>query len=1283
MRYLLFFVTLLTNTIVFSIDFTIPKNYFIKNESSVTMEDENSVIFLAKVYGMTACFTSNGVYFSKKDDFNYTFLNEALHVQNREEQRIAIVFKNASTKLINGESKLGFPLLFSGENLPDTKTLELYQTIRYTDIYPNIDVVFSLPDQGGLKYEFILHDGAKIDDIRVIYEGANKIEQNANNDLVVSGSNVELVEKNLMAYYAKTKKDVNVEYTFIDQTTVGFKTDAIVDQYPLIIDPWVVFPSLSNMPVALSCPLAIENDDNGYLYVFFKKIFLNAPNWAPASSLVKYNQAGTIQWVFDFSGIPYFAGQGDIAVNKTTGDIYITGGDIASGGFTPLLLRLNTNGILQPTPNSMYDFEANTCFFNQCDNKVYTGVSGNLTQPTSHIMIYNPVTANATFVNCGFPLGENVMMTPDPDGTAIYLATFNPAPFGNQGEPETFRVSKVLYSNLGIEAWTQNASGLELVEELSPLYAGTTGDAFKGLTASLNFLYGFDGSKIVQFDKNTGAVINTVTTAFAVGTTSGIVADECGNIYVGVGNTIRMYDANLTLLNQITTPTICHDLTIIADRLYACGGGGELENSNPFVEEYTIATINQAFTLDITHSICGNCSGTATVSVSGCNDAEDFVYHWSSIASIESAVTELCEGEYTVYVTLGCDTLYEETFEILENQSSLSIDLGSDTTICSENVVLDANVAGVTYEWSTGETTQDITVTNSGDYWVAVTDQLGCTVSDSIQLQINEITVNIGEDTVLCDEITLLLNAGWQNSTYLWQDNSTNQVFQANLPGEYWVIVDSSGCIGRDTISIMLVQTPTLELSWTDICLGDTAEMVVQGAEIYSWSPTNEIILQNQNSILSSPNQTTEFQVIGSTQGCADTLTALLTVFSLPELTFSGLTTICKGDSTEITVSGGAIEYQWTPAAGITNVSGNSVTLFPNQTTNYLVHAVDANGCEASQPIIITLEEIMIIVNDLTLCGADDIGNLTANGADFYTWSPTNGLSSITTSTTEVIVDETTIFQVIGQSTFGCLDTAYATVLVVPDFEVTVNSDSICEGESTLLIANGATTYSWTPLEGLNNVTGTEVLASPGNTTIYTVTGYKNGCYESAQSTVVVIPLTNATITATPNPVTTLESTVLFSSNIGNSSQSWYLDNLFLSAQLSFAYDMPQIAGEYLVFLVTQNELGCVSIDSIIIVVNDDIVIYVPNSFTPDNDGFNQIFIPVVSGEVDKNFGYTFQIYNRWGEVVFKTTDISNGWDGTYKGMSCPDGVYTWTIQYKAKYNSSIFEESGHVTLLR
>lgn len=201
MKYPLFSTILLIWTTAFSSEYHPPTHSFIATKTAENIFDDNPVVFLADVYSVTAYFTNKGVYFRKKSKDNHSSFFDAIDVLKKEKQVIAILFNNANTQKITGEAKLDFPLLIGDRHTQETKSFELYNTIRYSDVYPNIDVVFSLPDQGGLKYEFILHEGADINDIKVVYEGADKVELNENNELVVSGEQFDLIEKNLMAYY--------------------------------------------------------------------------------------------------------------------------------------------------------------------------------------------------------------------------------------------------------------------------------------------------------------------------------------------------------------------------------------------------------------------------------------------------------------------------------------------------------------------------------------------------------------------------------------------------------------------------------------------------------------------------------------------------------------------------------------------------------------------------------------------------------------------------------------------------------------------------------------------------------------------------------------------------------------------------------------------------------------------------------------------------------------------------------------------------------------------------
>ena len=100
------------------------------------------------------------------------------------------------------------------------------------------------------------------------------------------------------------------------------------------------------------------------------------------------------------------------------------------------------------------------------------------------------------------------------------------------------------------------------------------------------------------------------------------------------------------------------------------------------------------------------------------------------------------------------------------------------------------------------------------------------------------------------------------------------------------------------------------------------------------------------------------------------------------------------------------------------------------------------------------------------------------------------------------------------------------------------------------------------------------------------------------------------------------------------------------------------------------------------IIMNDEVIYYVPNSFTPNNDQFNNVFQPIFTQGVDTYDFYLF-IYNRWGEIIFESKDPSKGWDGTYNGVIQQEGLYTWEISFKMSQSDERKMILGHVNLLK
>jgi gliding motility-associated-like protein len=175
----------------------------------------------------------------------------------------------------------------------------------------------------------------------------------------------------------------------------------------------------------------------------------------------------------------------------------------------------------------------------------------------------------------------------------------------------------------------------------------------------------------------------------------------------------------------------------------------------------------------------------------------------------------------------------------------------------------------------------------------------------------------------------------------------------------------------------------------------------------------------------------------------------------------------------------------------------------------------------------------------------------------------------------------------------------------------------------------------------------------------------------------------NIAFFATPSIISEFNSTVQFINNTSNASNySWEFGDGTGSIESEPNHTYPSEVGNYTVTLTAASPNGCIDSASIAIVYEEEVIFYVPNSFTPDGDMYNQTFQPVFTSGFDP-FNFSLTIYNRWGELIFESMDATVGWDGTYGGKLVQEGTYTWKINFKAPNNDNKFEHSGHVTFLR
>ena len=326
-----------------------------------------------------------------------------------------------------------------------------------------------------------------------------------------------------------------------------------------------------------------------------------------------------------------------------------------------------------------------------------------------------------------------------------------------------------------------------------------------------------------------------------------------------------------------------------------------------------------------------------------------------------------------------------------------------------------------------------------------------------------------------------------------------------------------------------------------------------------------------------------------------------------------------------------------------------------------------ATGGQTNNHIFCDLS--LFVPEDVTICSGSSV-QLSAGSGSNYLWYPPNGLSNPAISNPIASPLTSTSYTLTYTPDIAGCDTSVVNVKVVITPTITVSQPaSICYGSSISLNASGTVNYRWYPASGLNSTIGDMINASPTVSKNYTIVGTDADylCYDTAVTNITVLPL----------PVVDLGNTVelcpgseldLDAGNTG-ASYHWSTENI---SQKILIY----IPGIYWVDVTDKN--NCKRRDSILVGECPG-VIYFPNSFTPNDDQLNDLFLPVLSN-VEK---YYLGIYDLWGELLFDTINFHNGWDGRYKGENMQVDIYVFVAKWKSKSDEPENIKIGHVMLIR
>jgi gliding motility-associated-like protein len=305
--------------------------------------------------------------------------------------------------------------------------------------------------------------------------------------------------------------------------------------------------------------------------------------------------------------------------------------------------------------------------------------------------------------------------------------------------------------------------------------------------------------------------------------------------------------------------------------------------------------------------------------------------------------------------------------------------------------------------------------------------------------------------------------------------------------------------------------------------------------------------------------------------------------------------------------------------------------------------------------------------------------SVSVTGAQSYTWIPVSGLISTGTNTHVLLAPSaTTNYTVLGANFMGpvsCYEQlSYSVIVVTPITPSVSNNVELCLGEKTTLYASGGNSFSWTPSYGLNITNGSGVVANPKITTIYTVEVSHNS-YCGKTTTVMVTVNPKPDVYAGRDTSYNLNDAI-FINAVGTGTLTWVSGEGIICRDCPYTQVYPTRNTCYVV--QASNDYGCSVTDDICIDLTEDFTIYIPNSFTPNNDGLNDVFM--IYGENISQV--SMDIFDRWGVRIFGSTDYKLGWDGKYKGTLCEEGTYTYIVSYTG-LNRKRYTKTGNVSIIK
>ncbi|MBK8925145.1 MAG: gliding motility-associated C-terminal domain-containing protein [Crocinitomicaceae bacterium] len=983
-------------------------------------------------------------------------------------------------------------------------------------------------------------------------------------------------------------------------------------------------------------------------------------SWSPApgSGQGTNNASGLCADNFTFTIIDQNGTGCELSANTTVNSLgasvtptFTAVAPICAGDALAALPTTSNNGItgswspaLDNTTTTLYTFTPDA---GQCANTTTLSITVN-SSITPTFTAVTPICAGDALA--ALPTTSNNGITgswsPALDNTTTTLYTFTPDA-GQCASTTTLTI-------------TVNSSVTPTFTAVTPICAG---DALAALPTTSN--NGITGSWSPALD-------NTTTTLYTFTPDAG----QCANT------------TTLTItVNSSVTPTFTAVTPICAgDALAAL----PTTSNNGITGSWSPAIDNTTTTLYTFTPDAGQCANTTTLTIT-VN---------SSITPTFTAVAPICAGDALAALpTTSNNGITGSWSPALDNTTTTLYTFTPDAGQCANTTTLTITVN------STINISVDVTICTGTDY----------TFPDGIthtNILLDETYFSILNTFSGCDSIiatNLFVTSGFSTSEtvnicsgsdYTFADGTVHTNITIN---ESYIstLMSMGGCDSLVTTNI-LVNSSFTNTEFLTICEGENHQFpdgTIQTITSNTTYISNLFTTAGCDSVI-----TTQVTMIPSSNTLVNVTVCENSSYTFPD----GTTQIISGFTTQTSVLASingcdslitsqiSVNPIYQQTENISLCMGENYT-FPDGTIHFNIISdeqyqstfTSISGCDS-----IWITNILVIPlptidagNDISVC--EDIPvTLNASGADFYSWDQgmMNGVSVI-------LLPGTYIFTVTGTSIAGCEASDGVSVIVNPNPQPNFNAD-VNAGCAPLIVnfsvsnTSSSGTFFWNFGNGNSGIgmNGTTQYTTSGQYDVSLSYTDDNGCNALVLYTnyIDVFDTLVATFTYNPQQPDMLNSEVIFDNNsIGATSYHWSFGDGTQSSDENPSHSYSGTPGSnYIVTLIVSNSV-CEDTAQSIIQIQDQIIFYVPNAFTPDGDEYNEIFQPVFTSGFDP-YDYHLMIFNRWGELIFESFNATVGWNGTYSDQGLvQDDVYVWKIDFKETMSDKRHTRTGHVVLLR